>query len=497
MEIRIDMNASKDNTIESKSFIKKLFGFSIPSFICAFITFAASFINTRLYDTATMGKINLFFTAQNFVLFFAYFGLDQSYCRYYYETSDDEQKSRLYNICFSVSLYVSIAISVVILTFWKFISNYIVGEHSILVAFSLVISVFAQVIWRYLSLLERMRHRILLYTILMVLNSLTNKLSFTTISWLSNDVNLCISIIAISSLVVTIVFYVLESGRSRMVAVKTLRDDEMARRALKFGVPLMPVSLISWLNSSIPVLLLRSFTDYDTVGIYSNTVVLVGIISLIQSGFNTFWVPYYYQNYKSSQSKIMKVHNVICYIMVAFAILLVIFKDLIFYILGNDYRPGATAFSLLLVSPVCYTIGETTGIGIGISEKSYLNSIVYLFGALSTFILSFIFIPPYSVRGAGVAVAISAILTLAIKTVIGEKYYRTVQYKHKTILAIVFIVLACLIDVYVVANIIRILLLIFVLLVLSVLYWNEIKYCFDIIIRIVKPLVSRFNKVKS
>lgn len=482
------MKKSANNaTVEARGFVEKLFGFSLSSYVCALITFIASFINTRIYDTATMGKINLFFTAQTFVLYFAYFGMDQSYCRYYYENEDEKSKAHLYDICLSVSLYVSLVLIIVILLGWRFTSSYITGDFSVIVAISLAVSVAAQVIWRYLSLKERMQQHIILYTILMVLNSVTNKLSYTSVSWISKDINIITLSIAASSLVVTLIYYAVKHTKSSLLPISLIKKDEIAHRALKFGIPLMPVSLISWLNSSVPTLLLRRLSTYENVGIYSNTVVLVSIISIIQSGFNTFWVPYYYENYKDGQLKIMKVHNVICYVMVAFAIMLIIVKPVIFFILGKDYRLGSVAFAFLLVSPVCYTIGETTGIGIGISEKSYLNSLVYFIGAGATFVISSVLIPNYGIMGAGIAVAISAVLTLTTKTVIGERYYRTVQNKLKTISSICLLAISCIIDaIFSDIMFIRLVLLMGVLVVLSIIYIREINQC----IRVGKTFIT-------
>lgn len=481
-------DSNNQKTSEASIFVKKLVGFSTSSYLCAIITFLASFINTRVYSTTTMGQINMFFTIQTFVLYFAYFGLDQAYCRYYYEYKERSKKRHLLNICISISLYVSLIISCGLIIAGNPLSRYISGSESRIVICSLVVSVFAQVIWRYLSLIERMKQHIVLYTILMVLNSVTNKLSFTGLAWFSKDFNICVLAIAVSSLIVTVVFYFLQDEKMRFISPRIIRSDEMSIRAMKFGIPLMPVSLIAWFNSSIPILLLQRISSYEAVGIYSSTVVLASIIGLIQSGFNTFWVPYYYENYLNGQQKIRKIHNVICYIMVAFAICLIAFKPLIYYILGSDYRSGSMVFALLLVSPVCYTISETTGIGIGISEKSYLNSIIFTVGAFANFLIAFILIPQIGIMGAGLAVAISSILTLILKTIIGEKYYSVVSSNYKYTAMIVTLVLATIADYYAASygEIVRFLLLFMIISLYSILYREEIKYLLKTITDMIK-----------
>ena len=471
-------NLIPQESSEAGGFLKKLLGFSLASYLGALITFAATYINTRIYDTATMGKINLFFTVQTFLLYIAYFGVDQSYCRYYYEYNPSEEKKHLFDVCISISLYVTILLAVLVFLGWRPLSQYIAGDYSLQVVVALVISIIAMVAWRYLTLLERMQHHILLYTILMVLHSITTKLSFTSISWLTMDVGTSTMAIGVSILLVTVTFYCVRKQKPSMLNVRLLVRDSMAGRVFKFGLPLMPVSLVSWVNSSIPVLLLRKFTDYDTVGIYTNAVVLVSIINLVQGGFNTFWVPYYYENYKTGSNRIRRVHDVVCVVMVAFAVALILCKDLIFMILGSDYRSGAIAFALMLISPVCYTIGETTGIGIGISEKSYLNTIIYTCGAILNFLISLILIPIMGIIGAAIAVAISSCTTLVMKTIIGERYYQVVNSKARTSLALCFLVISAVVD-YVVSGAVREILLIIVLLLLLIIYKKDVIFCYE------------------
>lgn len=475
-----------ENKGAAVSFLKKLAGFSLSTCISAGITFVATFINTRIFEPATLGQINLFVTVQNFLLYIVYLGLDQSYCRYYYECERIEEKKTLFQVCQWISLLAVAVIGCGVLVAWRPISVYIGGEASFIVAAALVISTFAHTAGRYLSLAQRMAQKVVAYTILVVGMSVSHKLSYSITSIVGRDYETSVVAIAASCLLLVAVFWFIERKNIRLPRGAKVERRPLAKKALIFGIPLMPISLLSWLNSSIPTLLMKNLLSYEAIGIYSNAVVLTSTINLIQSGFNTFWVPYYYENYKNGNSRIKKVHNIICFGMVAFAVLLILFKDLLFWIVGSEYKSGAVVFALLLVSPVCYTIGETTGIGISISEKSYLHSVAYMSGILTNLVLCLVLVPVFGMAGAGMAVAASAMVSLIVKTVIGEKYYSSISSYIKTAAALGILILAAIWDCFLMQGN-KVLWaggLLGSLVVLLVLYREEVRYCISLMKRI-------------
>lgn len=66
-----------------------------------------------------------------------------------------------------------------------------------------------------------------------------------------------------------------------------------------------------------------------------------------------------------------------------------------------------------------------------ISKKTYWTTLIYLFSALANIALCFVLIPPLGISGAAMASALSAILTLLLRTAVGERYYRAIlNYRY-------------------------------------------------------------------
>ena len=92
-----------------------------------------------------------------------------------------------------------------------------------------------------------------------------------------------------------------------------------------------------------------------------------------------YWTPFVYENYKTDQKRIEKVHHTITFVMTCFGLLIILFQYPIFFILSNgEYDTGRIIFSLLLIAPVCYTISETLGLGIHLSKKNLLAHIYFI-----------------------------------------------------------------------------------------------------------------------
>ena len=86
-----------------------------------------------------------------------------------------------------------------------------------------------------------------------------------------------------------------------------------------------------------------------------------------------------------------------------FGLGITLLQSTVFLLLGKSYRSSVVFFPFLFLSPVCYCLGETTGMGITISKKSYWPTLIYLFSALANIGLCFLLIPPLGISGAAMA----------------------------------------------------------------------------------------------
>lgn len=112
---------------------------------------------------------------------------------------------------------------------------------------------------------------------------------------------------------------------------------------------------------------------------------------------------------------------------VSACMLLAMIVDLAFLLFKPNYAAGARLVPFLALGPLCYTIGETAGVGINLKMKSGLNLLISAATLASSVALSLALVPVLGLGGGAVSVGGAAAVGLALKTAIGEHYYQSIR----------------------------------------------------------------------
>lgn len=410
-----------------KSFLKNMLGFSMATWITFVLGFVASPIATRLFPTEEMGKLNLFNNYASLLSSVCYLGLDQAFVRFFRETPGRSTRKSLFTFCLAVPLAFSLLVSGVLCFFWQGVSAEIVGAADPGVFACLVLYSFCLVLFRFFSLSYRMEQNAMLYTVQTVLHALLTKVAYLAVGFTAPTGRAALLSLTVLMALFTLVFLWLQRGR--MEACFLRHTDRQTVRALAaYALPLMPLSLLTWVNGSTSSLVLKHLLGYSATGIYTSALGLASTINIIQTGFNTYWAPYVLEHYRSDDSRrFYTVHRLMACMLTLFGLSITLLQTPVFLLLGKAYRSSVVFFPFLFLSPICYCLGETTGMGITISKKSYWNTLIYLFSALVNIALCFAFIPSMGMAGAALASALAAVLTLLLRTRVGEHYYQVLE----------------------------------------------------------------------
>ncbi len=466
----------------SNSFARNLTSFSILTWVSFIISFVSAPISTRIYIPNVLGRINLFNTYSTMVMSLAYLGLDQAYVRFYNEPPLGKSKETLFSFCVYTSILSIFITTPIFLIFYRKFSVAIVGTESISIVVLLIISSLTGVLIRYLNLQYRMKLDAKWYTIQGILDILCVKFSFIITGFFIPSYQIAIFAMTASRFIFGIIFFILQ--RNQFVFKDKLYERLFAKEIAKFALPLVPITFLSWANSSISQIVLKNMLGFGELGIYSMAVGLASTVNIIQAGFNVYWAPYVYGNYKNKNNNFWQIHKLMVSLLTLAALAIIALQDPHTMLLGEKYRPAKSFFPFLLFSPICYTIAETTGLGINISKKTYWNIIIFSLNIIISIIGCYSLIPFFGVSGAAMASAIAAIVYLAVRTVIGEKYYRSIQnYKYMSY-GIFLLILAALVNYYAFHNnALKYSSIMIIILFSIILFRNEIQYLFSVIKR--------------
>ena len=331
--------------------------------------FIATPISTRLFAPAELARVSMFGTYTSLFCSVCYLGLDQAFVRFFRETPGRMTPRALLTFCLSVALGFGVVSSAVLLGFWRSLSGEIVGQPDFSIFLCLCLYSCSLVVFRFLSLCYRMEQNALLYTIQGVVHALLTKIAYLAVGFSRPTGRYAIVALTALMAVFTVVFLILQ--RSRLdFSFPRLTDRDAVRELGKYALPLVPLSVLSWLNTSVSTLALKHLLGYEATGIFSSALGLASTINIIQTGFNTYWAPYVLENYQSDdRQRFYTVHRLMACMLTLFGLGITLLQSPVFLLLGKSYRSSVVFFPFLFLSPICYCLGETTGMGITISKK--------------------------------------------------------------------------------------------------------------------------------
>ena len=411
-------------TCEVSIMFKKLLGYSAVSWISALIGLLVMPIISRVFSANDIGQINLLTSSSSILYIIGLFGFDQAYVRFHYDCKEEGQSWGLLTRCLISSLSVTSALIIICVSFKDEIGPLIsdVASSGVVVcAISLV--VVAQIFLRYTTSYFRVNESLLWFALFTIINTVFTKFGFI----LGRDARGAFLLLAAEGLLLSLLCLgTLVVSRVREAPSNAKNDEPVARRALlHYGAPLMPAMLLSTVNGYIPVTLLRMHLGFGSAGIYSMIVTLASAVSLVSSGINAFWPPYVFQNYRKKQEAIQSFHRIVVGIVYYLGVVLIGVRSLIPTILGPEYSAATVLFPLLIISPIFYTIGETTGIGLQIAKRSGVYFFINVLGVIANIACAAILIPVFGLIGAGVSTGIAATIVLISKSFVGDRYYNS------------------------------------------------------------------------
>ena len=414
----------KDNFVED--FIKKLIGFSFGPIISAFIGFLMVPITTWFVSPSELGKSSMYTLAYTVFSLIIYLGMDQAFVR---EFNAKEDKKVLFWSSVLIPFSFSVLVMIVCAVFSKQISNMLFNSYEFFIMLSLIISLPISVLDRFNLLILRMQEKARTYSFMNIFNKVSN-LTVLVINLVFIDRSF--RGIVTATFIALILNVLLGSYLNRRFWLSKIQvSKDYIIILLKFALPLIPASLISWIFSYMDKIAMRTWSDFTQIGLYSAALKITTILTIAQQAFSTFWAPTSYRWYETGveNKRFDKVSKMLTSVMSLLFIFVVLFKDLIFKVFADEYSEAAVIVPFLLFIPVMYTISETTTIGISFKRKTSYNILISLLSAVANFIGNYILVPRYGALGAAISTAFAYIIFFWLRTIIARMLWYKFQLR--------------------------------------------------------------------
>lgn len=453
-----------------KSFkrIKKYFGVSILN---AMIGVIASAVLTRSFEKNVYGKISFFSSAVTVMFSLSCMGMDSAFMRFYYIPPNKDSKKVLFekNI-FVVSIFFCVYSTILFIFRTSFLNLF--DETSLVFIFAFLLSTLSQIIFRYANLYFRMEEKINYYALQNLSSQICSKILIVLGVIISRDFVVIISLNSMLVFVVAIFWIYKIKTNFKQVKNKFTWTLKGYGDYIKYAFIAFPNDLIFYMNTYISQYIIKKNLSIEMVGAYSALSIFISAIAVFKLGFNNFWNPFMYKNYKTRQKTIVNCHSFVILVATFAEITILVCSDLIFMVLGESYRTNQEILGFLILGQTLLLIQETTAYGTLLAMKNNINLYYNLIYVSCRIILCMLLSKKYGILGVAIADAVSSLLLFIISTFFGQHYYKSIDNIRITMLSIVWI---CLIPViyYFLNNSKLILIAIYGLILLIILFLNR------------------------
>lgn len=410
----------KDN--KRNSLIRQLRDFGIGPIVGMGISMLTVPVTTRLLVPEEYGKSSLFTLFQSLFLIIGLLGLDQGYVRYYNDKETD-RTTLFQNALFYPLIFCAVLISVCIV-FLKPISTFLFGsvEVGLMIAFCFFIPIL--LLNRFFLLQIRMDLRGKIYSFLNVISQvITFGILVTLLVYYQKSFRSIVYATILGMCVNTFLCFLF--CNKDFLKTKFNYSKDLQARLLKFSLPLVPATLLSWLLNSFDKVGLRAWSDFYQLGLYSAAFKIVALLNVFQNIFSTTWIPVAYKWHEDNvpNKKFEDISTIVLAVMVLLFSFILVFRDVIMLFLGSEYRNTARVFVFLLFVPVMYTVSETTSLGIGFAKKTMYSLYVAMVAVILNLIGNYILIPKYGAEGAAITTCVSYIVFFWGRTLFSRKVW--------------------------------------------------------------------------
>lgn len=387
-------------------------------------------IYTRFLDTEGFGELDLFTTILAILIVLSTLEIQSGFGRSYYES---QKKNNLNELTGSVLLYTLIVGLIIILTvisFYFYTKDWF-HEFNILLIVPVAANVLPINLLGIALVALRFEKKPFIYTVFTFFSTFLTALSGVIavaifdlgvlgILWSNVLVSYLIAIPAI------IVLYKLS---------KFKYSYKYIGETIKYGAPLTPAVLGTWVNESACRFFIIASLSYSSLGIYALGLKIALVMKLAGTAFDLTWSPLQIKLFDkiNSEEKFPKFINYYLIVMFLFLIFITSFSPSIVSILATpNFYSIIPLVGIMTASYFWENCNSIFGSGIAWSRKTYFNSLVSVASSLIILFILWMSVERFGLIAAAISLMIGSIIK-SILMVATSQYVHKIPYSYKNI----------------------------------------------------------------
>lgn len=420
---------------------KKFIEFALGNVIVFILGILSVPIVSRMIDPTQNGKASMFITYTSLIVLVLTMGIDQAYIRYYND-EDEVNRGKLLRKSIKIPIITNISLGIVLLLFYKPISNLILDETSLLVVLLLLIHSTASIVGNFAMIHVRMKQKGKAYSMLGVSNKIAYLALMLIFFYIFKD-NYITMILAtvFSNIVMVIIAIIIE--KEDWFGFNNNELKTSTKDLFSYGIPFIFSMAITWVFQSIDRISIQNFSnDYAQIGLYTGAMYIISLLNTVQGAFTTFWTPVAFEKYATNPEDkdfFINIHEIVSCVMLLISVGLIATKDIIIILLGSKYEGAQFIFPFLVLMPIMYTISETTVLGINFSKKTKYHIYIATFAAVANILGNILLVPKLGAKGAAISTGLAYGVFFIFRTYFANKFYK-IRFKFLKLGVCVFFV---------------------------------------------------------
>jgi len=429
--------------------IKNLLGdtikYGLGKVILKFFSILIVPIIAKNFPPDIFGEINIVTTFTGLFIGIAVLGFDSAIAYYYYH-GEEELKSNYLGTAFIARMLVSVLMFIGFFAFAKILSgaNFLLknSERYLLVIFGAAVIPFDNCMSFFVDLTRFLMKpiiynianisKIVLYYILIVfflLNGLTVEKIF-------------ISILVSSVVPSLILFFYYRKIMNFKINLYCLK------RMLKYGLPLVPASIMYFLMSSANRFVLNAYSTLEDTGIFSMMNSVASIFLLITSSIIMAWPAYSMIIAKREDAQIVfaRITTLLFVLLIPMAFLFWSVSDIIILLFSKPiYLNGENTVILLTIQHIFNLLYYCTAIGLILKEKTVFITIGNSLACIVAVLISFPLCKYWGIFGAALSSCIGYVISTFYIALKSQQFY-PIPYNKKLLFiysCVLLVVISC------------------------------------------------------
>lgn len=185
------------------------------------------------------------------------------------------------------------------------------------------------------------------------------------------------------------------------------------KKSLNYSVPLIPHNLSGWLNGMLDRVFINRLVNLASVGLYSVGYQVGGVISLIATGVNQAYVPYFFENHNSrgGRNKILIFTDIGILVILVIALVLIYFSQEVIYIMTDSQYHSVWPIIVVLSAGHMFDCIYKFYVSVLFLDNTKQLSVISILCALATCALNVILIKTIGYFGAAFSFLIVQFVT--------------------------------------------------------------------------------------